>query len=221
MLVSEVIQKSVAPVSMSTLLVDIVPENYPDNLLYLPVVEEENFKGFLSLTDLALDQELNETVGECDLEVVEQSASSGQHLFEVLRLFQKAALPVLPVLDAKSNYEGILQLDQVLNSLADSYAFETEGGILVISIEAIQYSLSDIARLIESNQGKILSVIVEADPFTHDKLLVHLKIDQTDLTRTVATLERFEYNIVEVHHKSETTSLDQERLDQLMKYLGI
>jgi len=52
-------------------------------------------------------------------------------------------------------------------------------------------------------------------------LLVHLKINIPDLTRVVATLERFDYQVIEVHHKSEVTSLDQERLDQLMKYLGI
>jgi len=221
MLVSEVVQKSVVPVSLSTLLVDINPENYPDNLQYLPVVEDEAFKGFLSLADLPLDQELNELVGQCDLEQVNESISPNQHIFEVMVLFQKSALSVLPVLDEEKRYEGIVQLDRILNILAGSYAFQSEGAILVLSVAAIDYSLAEISRLVESNQAKILAVMVEADSFTHDKLLVHMRINQPDLSRVVATLERFSYHVVEVHHTTEVTSLDQERLDQLMKYLGI
>jgi hypothetical protein len=66
-----------------------------------------------------------------------------------------------------------------------------------------------------------LAVVAEADPLAQERLIVHLKINQKDLSRIVATLERFDYQVVEVHHKSESTSLDQERLDLLMKYLGI
>lgn len=221
MLVSEVVQKSVIPISPSTLLTDVLIENYPENILYLPVVEGDHFVGFLSLIDLELERELNETVGQCSLDTTELFASPGQHLFEVLVLFQKAALPVLPVLGEHSAFQGIISLDQLLHTLAGSHAFQAEGAVLVLSVETIQYSLSEISRLVESNQGKILTVLVESDPFTHERILVHLKINLTDLSRVVATLERFDYQVVELHHKSEMTSLDQERLDQLMKYLGI
>jgi hypothetical protein len=74
---------------------------------------------------------------------------------------------------------------------------------------------------VESNQAKILFVLVESDPLQPIDLLVHIKVNQLDLSRVVATLERFDYKVVEVHHKSESTSVDLERLDQLMKYLGI
>lgn len=222
MLVSEVVQKSVVPVSPSTLLTDVLIENYPENILYLPVVEDDfHFLGFLPLIDLELERELNETVGQCSLDNTELFATPGQHLFEVLVLFQKAALPVLPVLNEDSEFQGIISLDQLLHTLASSHAFQAEGAVLVLSVETIQYSLSEISRLVESNQGKILTVLVESDPFTHERLLVHLKINLTDLSRVVATLERFDYQIAEIHHKTEMTSLDQERLDQLMKYLGI
>lgn len=221
MLVSEAIQKSVVPVSPDTRLNDILIESYPENIFYLPVVNKDEFIGFLSLLDLELEKSLFETVQECSLETTDQRALFDQHLFEVLVLFQKANLSVLPVVDENSHYQGIISLDQVLQVFAGSFAFQSDGGVLVISIESIHYSLSEISRLIESNQAKILGVLVESDPFTHERLLIHLKINQTDLSRIVATLERFDYKVLEVHHKTEMTSLDKERLDQLMKYLGI
>jgi acetoin utilization protein AcuB len=221
MLVSDVIQRTLEPVSPETLLVDIFPERLPENLHFLPVVEGESFIGFLPLTDLEIDLDLHEKVKECDLETTNQSVSPNQHIFEVLVVFQKAALPVLPVLSEASRYEGIIQLDNVLTAIAESYAFQTEGGILVLSVKAIDYSLSEISRLVEANQGKVLAAIVEADPFTHEKMLVHLKINLPDLSRVISTFERYEYHILEVHHKSEVISLDQDRLAQLLKYLGI
>lgn len=221
MLVSEVIQRSIEPVSSETLLAEIFPEKLPESLQYLPVVDDESFVGFLPLSDFELDLEIHEKVKECDLEITNQSVNPNQHIFEVLVVFQKAALPVLPVLSESSRFEGIIQLENVLTAVAESYAFQTEGGILVLSVKAIDYSLSEISRLVESNQGKVLAAIVEADPFTHEKMLIHLKINLTDLSRVISTFERFEYHILEVHHKSEGNSFDKERLDQLLKYLGI
>lgn len=221
MLVSEVIQRSIEPVSSETLLAEIFPEKFPESLQYLPIVDDDSFVGFLPLSDFELDLEIHEKVKECDLEITHQSVTPNQHIFEVLVIFQKAALPVLPVLSESSRYEGIIQLENVLTAVAESYAFQTEGGILVLSVKAIDYSLSEISRLVEANQGKVLAAIVEADPFTHEKMLVHLKINLSDLSRVISTFERFEYHILEVHHKSESNSLDQDRLAQLLKYLGI
>jgi acetoin utilization protein AcuB len=221
MLVSEVIKKNPSPLSPKDDLAELYWEDFEDGLSYVPVVEEDRFLGFLSLSNLEMEKEINQKVGQCTLELVEKPVSSGQHLFEVLVLFRKADLPILPVLGENGIYEGFILIDQVLAILADSFAFQTEGGVIVLTVKAQDYSLSEISRLVESNQSKILAVVVEADPFTHQRLFVHLKINEKDLTRIVATLERFEYQVVEVHHKSDSSSLDKERLDSLMKYLGI
>jgi len=216
-----IVQSSVKPLSSNTLLDEVYPEDYLANQEYIPIVDEGKFTGFLPLIDLDIEKEINQTIGQCALEKVEQQVSQSQHLFEIMQLFQKAGLNILPVAGADQEYEGYVKKENVINWLIETYAFQSDGSVLVLAVAAIDYSLSEISRLVESNQGKIIGVVVEADPFTHQRLIVHLKINQTDLSRIVATLERFEYQILEVHHKSNATSLDQERLDQLMKYLGI
>lgn len=221
MLVSELFVSSIKTLSRSTELAEVYPEDFPEGLLLAPVVENDEFLGFLPLEDLDLEAEMHQTVGECELETTEKTLHRQQHVFEVLSGFQETGLSALPVLNEDRKFEGLLRLDAVFSAFAGSYSFQTKGGILVLSIGHQSYSLSEISRLIESNQAKILSVLVEADPIHEENLLVHLKINQTDLSRVVATLERFEYQVLEVHHTSEFTSLDKERLDQLMKYLGI
>jgi CBS domain-containing protein len=221
MLVSEVVKKNPPPLSPADSLVDLYWEDFADGLSHLPVVDNNVFVGFLPLADLEMEKESNQTVGQCELEVVEKPVFVHQHLFEIMASFGKTDLPILPVSGDDGFYEGYILQNQVSEILANSFAFQTEGGVVVLSVMANDYSLTEISRLVESNQSKILAVVVEADPFTHQKLFIHLKINEKDLSRIVATLERFEYQVVEVHHKSETTSIDKERLDLLMKYLGI
>jgi len=221
MLVSEIILNSVLPLSPHSNLADLFVEDYPRSTEYIPIVENGSFFGFLPLEDIELDKENHSKVAECEIEKIEQFASPEQHLFEVLVLFQKAGINILPVIGEESVYEGYILLENVVSTISDTFAFQSEGGVLVISVATIDYSLSEISRLVESNQAKILSLIVESDPFTHQRLFVHIKLNEKDLTRVVATLERFNYNVVEVHHTSQSTSLDQERLDMLLKYLGI
>ena len=221
MLVSELVQKTVQPLSTESQLFDIHAENYPDSMDYIPVVDAGKFIGLFPLKELETEREVHTTIGQCHLERILESVSENQHLFEVLVVFQKSGFNLLPVLGEDSEYEGFLVLENVISVLSETYSFQADGGILVLSVANHDYSLSEISRLIESNQAKILNVLVASDPFSHQNLFIHIKINQIDLSRIVATLERFEYNVVEIHHISESNSLDKERLDMLMKYLGI
>ena len=134
MLVSEVLQSSIQPLSLETELEEVYSEDYPEGLLYVPVLDQNRFLGFLSLEDLDTDKEVNQTVGQCSLETTDLKVNRKQHIFEVLPLFRKAGIPVLPVIDDEQLYEGVVRLDSVLSMISDSFSFQSEGGILVLSM---------------------------------------------------------------------------------------
>lgn len=221
MIVSEVMQTRLPVLAPETELDSVVPEDYPSGIHYAPVVSEKQFLGFLFLDDLEAERDSYRTVGEASLEETDVRIDRNLHIFQVVPLFQKAGLPVLPVVDEKKEYSGVVLQDAVVSFLSRSYSFTTEGAVVVLSVPFNSYSLAEISRLVESNQAKILSSLVESDPHAGQNLLLHIKLNVEDASRVVATLERFGYQILDVFHKSETTSLDQERLDQLFKYLGM
>ncbi len=221
MLVSQFTLRSIPLISPETSLAEVFPEDYPEGIQYAPVVKEGEFLGFLDLSDLEFDMETHQLVGDCALETVSFRLKENQHLFEAMPVFQKTGLSVLPVMDEKGEFDGVLFLESLAKVMSDSYAFQTDGGVLVLSIPAIHFSLSEISRLVEANQAKILSMLVESDPVVNQNYIVHLKINQPDLSRVVATLERFEFNVLEVHQSLEASSIDKDRFDQLMRYLGI
>jgi hypothetical protein len=221
MIVSEYTKHGIPVLTTDTLLEEVFLEDFSDGLMYAPVVQDGSFLGFLFLEDLDIQKETLKTVGQCQLEKAIHFLKGSQHIFEALPIFLTVGLPVLPVLEEDGGLDGILRLESLMAVFSESYAFQTTGAVLVLSMPAIQYSLSEISRLVEANQAKVLSVLVESDPILNQNFLVHLKINQPDLSRVVATLERFEYNVLEVHQSIEASSIDKERFDQLMRYLGI
>ena len=82
------------------------------------------------------------------------------------------------------------------------------------------YSLSEIARIVESNDAVILNVVVK-QVVAENKLQIILKINKTDLKNIQATFERFEYTVLDIVHESEFDAQMQDRIDNLIKYLEV
>jgi H2-forming N5,N10-methylenetetrahydromethanopterin dehydrogenase-like enzyme len=128
---------------------------------------------------------------------------------------------LVTVLDDSNTFLGVISIKDTVTAFAQSAAVHSPGGIIILSLKQIDYSLAEISRLVESNGAKILSSIVNNDIMDANMIKLTLKINQTDLSAIVATFERFEYNIIAKFEDSEMESSDQERLDILFKYLDI
>ncbi len=102
---------------------------------------------------------------------------------------------------------------------SQSAFIQSSGGIIVLSINQLDYSLSEISRLIESNDAQILGSSINVDKNDFSKFRLTLKINREDLTHIIATLERFDYKVIAKYHEAVNTSNDKERLDLLMRYL--
>jgi acetoin utilization protein AcuB len=92
----------------------------------------------------------------------------------------------------------------------------------VLSMPERDYSLSEISRHVESNDAKILSAYVSPDELDPYKIKLTLKINTTDISRIIATLERFEYRIIaQFQENGEGKQADKDRYDLLLKYLNM
>ena len=98
---------------------------------------------------------------------------------------------------------------------------ETEISLIILEIPLKDYLLTEIARIVESNNAHVLSLLVL--PISGgSELLVSLKLDISDLTSVLRSFERFNYNVVYYYMKEgDITDLHKERLDELMYYLDM
>lgn len=190
------------------------------NTPQLAVVDAGKFMGMITEAVL-LDADPDTTVGQLPLYAMQASISADRHPFDLYRLAEENSLDVVAVHDAERNYLGSVLLADALRSLARSFALQQSGGILVLGVYERDYSLNHITRLIESNNVRVLASFVDVDPEDSQRILLTLKLNQTDLSRTIATLERFGIEVAQEFHQPEGPNVDQERLDLLLKYLSI
>ncbi len=94
-----------------------------------------------------------------------------------------------------------------------------ENSMVIIELPFADYSLTDIARLVENNNARVMSLFVLpiADGNT---LLLSIKLDVSDVTPVLMSFERFSYKIVYYKmREGEMTDLHKARLDELLYYI--
>ncbi len=116
------------------------------------------------------------------------------HIYDVLALMSEHKLSIIPVLDENENYLGCTSIFHLMTTLANIGSIKEPGSILVLEINAIDYSMAQIAQIVESNNAKILSSYILSD-VSSSLLEVTLKINEINLTRIILTFERYDYKI--------------------------
>ena len=187
----------------------------------LPVVEGGVFKGLI--TDEMMynlnDPEL--LIGEVDLDTVGCFVFRDKHIYDVLKVSSEFHLTMVAILDRENNYLGVVTIEDAIAAFADTISIQTEGGVLILSMLMTEYSLFDIARVIESENAKVLSSFITGDPLDENKIKVTLKIDKPELRHIKATLERFGYQVIDHYQEEVGISREQDRLGNLMRFLDI
>jgi len=188
---------------------------------HLPIVNNQDFLGLISDTDIYDMNQPEEPIGNHELTLLKPFVTDNQHLFEVIGLAARLKLSVVPVLDNNNHYKGVITTSDLIRHIAGISSMDQPGGIIVIELIERDYSLSQIAQIVESNNIKVLSMYITS-PLESTRLEVTLKVNTTDLFALIKTFERYNYEV-----KTWVTTNDSidkfysERFDLLMKYLNM
>ena len=188
---------------------------------FLPVVEEGKLLGFISEEIILVANDIDKRVKDFNLVGQNCFVHLDTHFYDILKVAADNKLQVVAVLNEEQSYTGLITVQDTLTSFAQTAAVQLPGGILVLSMNHVDYSLAEISRLVEENHAKILSSIVKEDPLDPGKLRLTLKINQLDLSRIVATLERFGYKVIGRYHETKALGDEKDRIDMLLRYLDI
>jgi predicted transcriptional regulator len=188
---------------------------------HLPIVNNQDFLGLISDADIYDMNQPEEPIGNHNLTLLKPYVEAEQHIFEVIGLASRLKLSVVPVLDNSNHFLGVITIADLIRHMAGISSMDQPGGIIVLELIARDYSLSQIAQIVESNNVKVLSMYITSPPES-TKLEVTLKVNSGDLGSVVRTFERYNYEVKT--WVSDNDSMDRfysERFDLLMKYLNI
>ena len=187
---------------------------------HLPVVDHGAYLGLVSEDDLYDLNQPEMTLESFKLSPTKPRVLQLDHIYEVMKVASTNKLTLVPVVDEKDHYLGVITIEKLMHHFAHLSAMDEPGAILVIEMNINDYSLSEIARIMESDNIKILSsyVSVHSDSSVMD---LTLKVNKNDLQTAIATLENFKYNIKGYFQETGHTEDLLDRYDHLMKYLNL
>ncbi len=188
---------------------------------HLPIVNNKEFLGLISDTDIYDLNKADEPIGNHKLSLFSPYVYMDQHIYEVIEIVSRLKLTVVPVLDRQKEYLGLITNHDLIQYFASLTAVKNPGAILVLELHENNYSLSQVAQIIESNDAKILSLYIRPyEDSTRMELI--LKINRTDVSSIVQTFERYDYTLkASFMEDEELSSFYANRYDEFMMYLNV
>ncbi len=187
---------------------------------HLPIVNNEDFLGLISEADILSENNIQLAIGAYTLSLNRVSVFESQHIYDVFKIFSESKLTVLPVLNGKNHYLGVITLADLCHSISQLTAVSNPGAVVVLEMFAHDYLLSQIANIVESNDAKILSVYIHSN-IDSTKMEVILKINKNDISSIIPTFNRFNYIVKESFSESEYFDMLNTKYDEFMTWLNI
>jgi len=186
---------------------------------HLPIVNNEDFLGLVSESDLYEYANPEAAIGALALSLAKPTVNASQHIYDVIKIADEFKLSIIPVLDNKGKYIGVIRLADLTHYFAQLLAVDKPGGLITLEMNIHDYSVSEIAQIVESNDAIILSLYYAAIP-NSTKIEVTVKVNRHDLGAIIQTFNRYNYTIIASIFEDDEEEL-QDRYDSLMSYLNV
>ena len=220
MLAQDLITDNIPPLKVTDSGLRVIDWMYEFKTTHLPVVDKGKFLGLISEDDIIDFNDSEAPLSSYDRQLYRPSVLVTDHIYEVVRMASQMKSPLIPVVDAEENYCGLITMERLLSEFARLSGMQEPGAVLVLRLPSIKdYVLSDIARLVESNDTHILGTHLESED--DGQLRLTLKVNTQEVSTLLATLERFDYEVESYHQEKDVTDVYRDRYDSLMNYLNI
>ncbi|RZL55480.1 MULTISPECIES: CBS domain-containing protein [Pedobacter] len=187
---------------------------------HMPVVNDATLLGLVAEDDLLNISNHDTVLTDSAVNLLNVFTLSDAHTYDVIRLMSQLKLTAVPVVDQQKNYIGLISINNMVNAVAEQYAVNEAGGIIVLEISNRDNSLAHISQIVEADNAQILSSYVNT--FNDStRMEVTLKINKTEITSLVASFERYDYIVKEVYNNTQIDDGSQERYDSFMNYLNV
>lgn len=185
---------------------------------HLPVLDDQLLLGTIFEED-AKNYDPSKTVGDYQYELDSFHVKDTTNWLDVLEAFAQNEANIMPVLDNNNRYLGYYELSDIMNLFNHTPFLNEPGGIMIVEKGVRDYSFSEIAQIIESNNGKILGAFISDT--TEDLIQITIKINNSNLNEVLQTFRRYSYNVIFGNDDDVFIDNLKERSQYLNKYLNI
>ena len=218
MMASAFIDPSIVPLKISDSVAVAIDFFKEFSVRQLPVVQDNICIGILSLDEI--EEELADIPVLDFINLSYSFASIYDHIYEVMRAISEQSVTLFPIIDENNNYLGCITLASLFKNYVNCAAFSQPGSIVVLEMDKKNYSLAEIARIVESENKVILSSLLSSNAES-DRLEITLKLNSAQIQNLLSTFERFGYNIKATFDEEDVKDTLKNRYESLMTYLNV
>ena len=185
---------------------------------HLPVVDGTEYIGLISENEVYDMIDPSQRLCDAFSNLPNPFIYADRHVYEVMKIIADLKITVVPVLDKDNDYLGCTDLLYLMSQITAVNSIKEPGSILVLVMNTHDYSLTQIARIVEENNAKILSSYITSLPDSTE-IEVTIKINEANIDRIIQTFSRYDYTIKASFQKGKFQDDLKRRYDELINYL--
>lgn len=187
---------------------------------HLPVVSDDKYLGLISEDDLMDAEETKGPVQLLEQHFNSASVKENEHFLNAVNFSNLYETTVVPIITEDQELAGVITAPDLLKALGDFSGATEIGGIIVMEMERSQFALSEISRIVESNDATVLHLNTTVQPDT-GMITVTLHLNKKEIASIVAAFERYEYDVIYYFGDEKFENEIHSNYRHLMNYLDI
>ena len=189
-------------------------------LSHLPVVADDKYLGLISENDLLDAEDAKLPVQILAANFIMASVKENEHFLNALNFSNLHESNLVPVVSDENEYTGVITSPVLLKALGDFSGATEIGGIIVMEMERSQFAISEISRIVESNDATVLHLNTTVQQDT-GMLTVTLHLNKKEIAAIVSSFERYEYDVIYYFGDEKFENEVHSNYRHLMNYLDI
>lgn len=189
-------------------------------LTHLPVVADGKYLGLVSEEDLLDAEEQKMPIEAMQENFVIAAVRDNEHFLSAVNCSNQHDTTIVPVINEENEFIGSITNRELLKVLGNFSGTNEIGGIIVMEMERSQFSISEISRIVESNDATILHLNTTVHPET-GLLTVTIHTNKKEIAAIVSSFERYEFDVIYYFGNEHFENEIDTNYRHLMNYLDI
>ena len=220
MLTKELINKNLPRLHLQDAVGKALQLTSDFRMTHLPVVADERFMGLISEEDLLDADDKKLPLEALQKHFINAAVKDNVHFLNAVNVSNQLEANIVAVISEENKYEGAISATELLKAIGNYSGANEQGGIIVLEMERSQFAISEISRLVESNDCTILHLNTTVHPET-GMLTVSIHINKKEVAAVVSTFERYDYDVIYYFGIENFENEIHSNYKHLMNYLDI
>lgn len=187
---------------------------------HLPVVSDEKYMGLISEDDLLDEEDKKIAIEFFQNDFIIVSVNANKHFLNAVSLSTYYHTNVIPVVNDANELLGTIGSQQLLDALGNFSGANETGAVIVLEMERIRFSISEISRIVESDGAVILHLNITNQPAS-TLMQVTIHLNKREISIIIAAFERYDYTISYYSGEEHFENEIDVNYRNLMNYLDI